>query len=457
MPYRLPKHVLRSRSEAMIWAVVLLAWLAACGDGAKTDVQLALDERAQAIADEDGDLESRLSLMDNLRRPVNQEIVEALLLVMKDRSQQAFIMTPDDSPLGYHTEESTFGGPDHRAELRWTAILALERLAEVQALPDLISALFDRHEVVRHFAARALFRLGSKKGIPVLLKGLEGKALANESANRVLKEITAKDFGFDTDAGWANKAKAIKLWTSYMEEVTPKAKLPRLGDDPDLDRRVRFLVAMLGKHQFLFMEQARRNLSMLGDLAVAHIESAWRDGFVNAKQRQLLHAYAVQVLAKIGSPAAEAAIVKLATTDGSPPVRSRAALALGEAHSEPSAQALLALLQDEDESVVIAAMRAAGARRLTSAVGKIKSTFMAQDQSKRGRLMAAFSLVRMGVAEKKHGALLDRIMTKGEAYEKAELADLLLEWKGELFGWDERRDPKEQEQAITKWRSVFYQ
>jgi HEAT repeat protein len=445
--------IYRSKKQNASLMFVMFLTLSACGDQV-TKKNTSLDARAALITDESGSESARLEQMDRLQRPVPQEVVEALLLMMKDRSQQAFIMAPDASPLGYETVESTYGGPDQRAEIRWTAIAALERLGERQALPDLISALYDRHEVVRHFAARALWKLGSTEGLPILLKGLEGKALENESANRVLKEISGEDFGYDTDAGWSKKTFAIEKWRGHLKTMTPDTAMLPAGQDADLDRRVRYLVAMLGQHQFLFMEQARRNLGQLGDIAVTHIASGLDDELLG-KSNQQLRAYAVQALGMSKSKLADAVITGRCAVDSSAPVRSRTALAMGNLTSDSSRKVLLSMLKDSDESVVIAAIRALGARGEKAAVPVMKEHFASKTESKRGRLMAAFSLVRMGIREPQYGDHLANTMSNGETHEKAEMADLLTEWQGELFGWDERKPAERQMASLKKWREIF--
>ncbi len=434
--------------------VLFVLLVAACGS--KTDQPSSGRWQALCtlIEDEKADLEERLDAMRSLKAPVPQQVVESLLLVMKDKSQQAFIMVPDDSSLFYHVEESPYGGPDERAEIRWTAVETLQRLREKQALPDLISALYDRQEVVRHFAARALWYLGSREGLPVLLKGLEGKALANESANRILKEISGRDFGFNTDQGWVLKKAAIDRWREHAAGMKPRAPHPRFGEDPDLDRRVRFLVAVLGQHQFLFMEQARRNLGQMGELAVEHIRRAWDDPALGAGNQQL-RAYAVQSLAMIGSSAAAALIVEKGAGDDSPAVRSRAAGAMASLDDAASAEALLSLLNDPDEGVVVAATLSLGRREVHGGEDRLLKQFARAPNGSRLKLLTAWSLVRLGRRGSPWGSYLEEVMRQGPVHVRVELADLLREWRGDLFGWDESADPGSQEAALARWHSIL--
>ncbi len=448
-----------SNPRAVYFLMALLLTLSGCGDKSadsslRSNGRLVSDPQAALIWDETAASEERIERMESLRPPVSREVAEALLYVMKDRTQQTFIMEPDDSVFGYRTVEGSFNQPYERVDLRWTAILAIERLALIQALPDLISALFDEHEVVRHFAARALWRFGSKEGLPILVAGLEGKALSNESANRILKEITGKDFGFATDIGWARKSKAIELYRDYIKTMKPLRPMPRMGENADLDRRVRYHVKILGDHQFLHMEKARRNLGMLGDLATEHIAKALGDKDLGASNQQL-RAYAVQALAKIDTPKSRRVIVEVCARDEAPPVRSRAALAMGRMPRDLGYSVLMGMLKDSDESVIIAATRALGAMGGKGAIKALEAQYGESGRSKRWRTMTAFSLVRLGSQDPQFGALLAEIMTKGKPYEKAELADLLTEWKGSTLGWDERVSPEEQPEAIAKWLALF--
>lgn len=449
-----PRPLSHSERPSLLLALVFCIFVAACGDQESAAGAKATDDRAELIADESGNQTKRLEAMESLRHPANQEVVEALLLVMKDLSQQTFIMTPDDSFLGYTKTDGEYGGFDSRAELRWTAIRALERLGEKQALPDLISALHDRHPVVRHFAARALWKLGSSKGLDVLLTGLEGKALSNESANRILKEISGKDFNFDTDGGWKAKLEAIAKWKAHAKTMKPAAAHPNAGADADLDRRVRFLVFILGERQFLHMEHARRNLSMMGELAVSHIKSALDDPALG-KDKQQLRAYAVQALALIWTESARDLIVNRCAFDPSAPVRSRSALAMANMTSKKSGEALIRLLKDKDESVVTAAVQALGQRSEPGAAELLKAQFVKERASKRHLLITALSLVRLGEKDPRYSGHIEKIMMSGPAHVRAELAELLMEWQGSLNGWDESKVGSEQPEAMATWKKLL--
>ncbi|HGY90571.1 MAG TPA: HEAT repeat domain-containing protein [Planctomycetes bacterium] len=414
------------------WIVLCVAAVLSCTKTTRPTV--ATSATAKLIADEGAPEKERLDAMDRLRAPVPQDVLEALLRVMKDRSQQAFLMVPDDSDLGYHTEENPFDGPDTRAELRWTAIIALERLGAVAALPDLISALWDRHPVVRNHAARALWKFGSAEGLPVLVQSLREKAFANETAHRILKEITGRDFGFDTDAGWTMKLEAIARWEKFLQQSPPKPPRPhpRAGEDANLDRRTRFLVAMMGQHQVLFMEQARRDLARMDGLALDHIEAAFRDPRMAGNQQ--LCASAVQVLEKLGGPRAFE-LLRGRLDDPSPAVRARAALALGKGRDRAASDKLAALLDDDDEGVVAAAVRAlGGAGDPDKVLPRLKRVSQNPRSDRRLRRLAALSRLRLG--DRSQWPVVRDILRGDDVDARVDAVEILREWLGDLPGLD---------------------
>ncbi len=415
------------------WLLVLgVAVLASCSKTPRPAV--ATSSTAKLIADEGAPVEERLDAMEGLRVPVPQDVLEALLRVMKDRSQQAFLMVPDDSDLGYHTEENPFDGPDTRAELRWTAIIALERVGAVAALPDLISALEDRHPVVRNHAARALWKFGSDEGLAVLVQSLRENAFGNETAHRILKEITGRDFGFDTDAGWTFKLQAIARWEEFLRDSPPKPPRPhpRAGEDANLDRRTRFLVAMMGQHQVLFMEQARRNLARMDGLAVDHIEAAFRDPRMAGNQQ--LCASAVLVLEKLRDPRV-LELLRARLDDPSPAVRARAALALGKRGDRTASEKLGALLDDDDEGVVAAAVRAlGGAGDPKKILPRLEELAENPRTERRLRRLAVLSRLRLG--DRSQWPVVRDILAGDDVDARVDAVEILREWLGDLPGLD---------------------
>lgn len=458
-----------SVSVASIVGTVPEAIASARGMPVSTDAHAASDRSvplgwtsnatAHLLADESRDMTERLDAMDALSgaSTPDDDIVEALLLVMKDRSQQAFLAIPDDSKLGYHVVENPLGGTDDRYELRWRAIMTLERMGVAWALPDLLSALHDRHPVVRNHAARALWRLGNNEGLPVLVKALSGRAFENETANRILREITSKDAGYDTDAGWARKQPAIRRW----EAILAAHRNPNTRDEPipQLDRRVRFLIAVLGQHQFLFMEQARRTLSGMGKLAAHHIGLAF--AYSGEASNQQLRAYATQALGNIvksGEPLSVTLLVERLRGDPSPVVRSRAATALsGQADALP----LIAALSDEDIGVRVSATLSLGetpTARSDELVDRFRNLTISEAVSDLEKRAASFALFRWNKAHAAAREILIAGLRSRSISLRAEVALFLKSWRGDLYGYDPDIAPELQIELIEAWAarlSVF--
>ena len=405
------------------------------------------DPKARLIASEEAELSERLDAIDGAEAKADQ--IEALLIAMKDRSQQAFVTVRDDGPLGYRAVESPYGGEDLRSEIRWRAVRALVRLDARVALPDMISALHDRHPVVRNEAARALWVFGSGEGLPVLLKGLEGRAFENETANRILIELSGKDAGFDTDAGFAKKQAAIEAWRGILDDLSPTRALPALGEDEVLDRRMRYSIALLGQFQFLFMEQSRRALSALSDFSVAHLEVELpKDA---AQSNQLLRAYAVQVLKNVASPRARALLIRLLEEDKAAGVRARAAEALGRLGDESAVAALRSTIaaKDNDEGLRVEATLALARMPELDDLSLLEKG-LAQG-SQRRRRAAAYALLRHGQTGAARELLLSQLASS-EIDERSETIELLEEWSGETLGYTPQLEGSERAAAISRWR-----
>lgn len=214
-----------------------------------------------------------------------------------------------------------------------------------------------------------------------------------------------------------------------------------------LDRRASFLVDMLGQHQFLFMEQARRNLTAMGDYAVDRIRRAFEDRDRPANQQ--LRAYAAQVLEGIGSEGARELLrSRLADADAS--VRARSALALGRLGDVAACERLVVALDDADESVALAAVRALGG--LSGAADKAAAALKGRTfGAGRSRLVASLARLRLGDRGEAADFVLDRL-AHGDVDERVELAETLKEWQGEKIAYDPDRSGDEQPAAVEAWR-----
>ncbi|HYC79188.1 MAG TPA: HEAT repeat domain-containing protein, partial [Planctomycetota bacterium] len=339
-------------------------------------------------------LDPALPELERAQRVLDARDVDVLRLVMKDRSQSAFVLLDDPAaPGGVRLEENPFGGVDRRALERIAAIVALERLGARVALPELLLALDDRDRLVAVHAARALLKLGSRAGVPTLLSALDGKAYENEHAHRILRDLSGEDFGFATDGGLSRRAAAVARARAWWTEFAAGGKrLPgegapyRRGDDAEVDRRISAYVEVLGGFQFLYMEQARAMLSRLGPEAASFLRDAlpkargaagatWRGGMaqvlgnvsgpeadallaeLRADDHSAVRARAVEASARRGGPAA-IAIAAAALADRDPTVRTAAAEALG-ALGGPEAEAALSAAKAPEGGAVGAAISCA--------------------------------------------------------------------------------------------------
>lgn len=351
--------------------VALLAFLAAaCGkdrdapppaEPSGRPATAPVDPECSVALDESRPVPERMAAVARFGREGRPGAVAALRRLVKDRSQQAFLLRPEGG--GFAVEANPFGeDPDLRAPLRTAAILALEDIGGHAPLLDLIAALFDRNPVVRNHAARALVRLGSRRGVEVLLGSLSLRIHAVETADRILREITAEDVDFRPDGGATRKAEAAGRWrAAWLRIEASGARLPlegppyRKGTLPELDREIEFQIDMLAQHQFLYMEQARRNLGCLGGVVVPYLEAA----LPKYAGRPQMRANAAEVLEAAGDLSARPLLVRL-LSDPEPAVRSRAAHGLGRSHAADSVAELALALRDPDEGVVLEAARGLG-------------------------------------------------------------------------------------------------
>jgi HEAT repeat protein len=285
------------------------------------------------------------------------------------------------------------------------------------------------------------------------LKALRGRAFENETANRILCEISGADAGYDTDAGWANKQVAIKRWEKIVSELKePETPTLTTNDRARLDRRARFLIAVLGQHQFLFMEQARRTLSGMNGIAVRHLAETFAGDALGTNQQ--LRAYAIQALGIIANGGYEGAVSLLADrlqADPSPVVRSRAATALGGLSSTPD---LTSALDDEDLGVRVSAVLALGlttAAKSDPLIARFRALAIAKDTPDVMGRAAAFALLRWSSANEAARLILVDCLSADSISLRAEGAIFIRSWLGDLQGYDPDVLPAEQATVIEKW------
>src|SRR4029079_16587717 len=103
--------------------------------------------------------------------------------------------------------------------------------------------------------------------VPVLLKALEHKAYENEHANRILRDLSGQDFGFDSDIGMSARAAAVKRWNDWWaafeksgQKLKGEGEPYRKGQDPATDARIARYVDIAREFQFVFMETSPKTL-----------------------------------------------------------------------------------------------------------------------------------------------------------------------------------------------------
>lgn len=350
--------------------LIPLAVLGSCGGGTGDEPTTAggdakLAEFVARLDDPTVSEEERLKRILAEGREGNTDAVRALIRLMKDRSQCAFLVADDAEGLfGFQTIEFQEIGPDVFPAKRVAAVVALERIGSPQALPDLMLVLDDRDLKVRAHAARALLKFGSRAGMPVLLALLEEKAYGNETANMILEQVSGESMGFHQDSGQAARAEAIERWKAWWavrgkdpEPLPYEGRPYQIGIDGETDRRLHFYTDVIGQMQFLFHSQAKTAMSRLGVPSLAFLRSAVERA--SGEAGFTLRAGIAQVLATIDHPNALALLGQL-QDDRHETVRQRTATALGALGSDEALERLARALGDTSPDVVLTAVRALG-------------------------------------------------------------------------------------------------
>lgn len=363
---------MNSRSRCIDLALLLLLATACTREAAPAPVAEGEPELLRALEGKTALERAELILQAAESGDARQGV--ALLRLMKDRSQVAFLAERDSSrPFGWKAVEFKDTGPDTRSMERVAAIAGLGRLGCRAALPDLLLALDDRHPVVANHAAAVLVQFGSRAGVPLLLMHLEGRnsstgefmaspAFAGETADELLRGLTQKDAGYNVDAGARAKGEAVARWRGILaameqagERFRGEGRILQPGEDAELDRRIRFHVDVLGEMQFLYHEQARRLLQRLGVAALPYVREGIERMTGGGNTTGL--AGLAQVLGAIAHPNSEGLLLELMKSPHGT-VASRAAESLGKLATPGAVAALGAALVRED--LCLAALAALG-------------------------------------------------------------------------------------------------
>ena len=412
---------------------------------------------AMTLLDPEVSTDVRIERILALAGDSSPEAVHALLRVMRDRSQAAFLLSPDDgAPLGYRAVEVKKTGEDAFPLERVAAITALEKTGTHAALPDLLLALDDRNPVVQNHAARALVKLGNRSGIPVLLSNLETRILAIETAATVLREISGEDMGFNPDGGWALKKEAIGRWKTWWEGIRDggaslkaEGRPYQRGTDPLADLRIAFVVDMLGQMQFLFHEQARLTMVRMGAPALSFL----RDGVERARKtgNPTTRAGIAHVLAHVDHPNGRELLAGL-LADSHPTVRSRAAESFGQLGGGPPPEALTQALADVDPGVRLAAVEALGRIGGSEATAAVRAFDGSDDRAlATARTLALFEATK-GVEER--DAVLGMLLAVDIPTRNAAHA-ALVRLTGDAAGYDPLALEKDRERSVRRYRELL--
>lgn len=384
--------------------------------------------------------------------------VALLRYLMKDRSQSAFVVVDDAAaPGGSRIEENPFGDETDRALDRIAAIVRLEAAGGTRALPELLLALDDRDKLVGVHAARALVRLGARAGVPALIDALEGKAYANEHAERFLIEFSGEDFGFDSDKGMKLRDEAVRRWRDWWAAFSATGKKLRgegasyrRGDDAETDRRILAHAELLGGFQFLYMEQSRKLLRRLGPASVAFLRDAlpkaagdrgatWRGGMA-------------QVLGGIPGEEARFLLAEF-LRDPHPTVRSRSVQSAAERGGAGAAELVRGMLADRDASVVAAAAKALGVVGAASDAARLDAMASAAVDVE-VRASARCAALRLAPDEARFEAVA-ALTTDPSIVARTSAMDALNTLLGRKVVENPLAPPEEIRAAVLVWRSAL--
>ena len=396
------KAISTSKARAsVLGAMLLILALAGCN---KAETQGGgVDPSADILAglrDPTVSQDLRLKRIAAEAREGNLAAVFPLIRVMKHQSQAAFLLEEDPSlPFGLRAVEfRTIPPPEHAIE-RVFAVAALEKIGSPMALPDLLLAATDIDDKVGCHVGRALVHLGcADAGMQILLEKLGKKAYANETACRMLRELSGREFGFSSDSGWAKRDAAAARWREWWRNLRSsggrlQGQGPpyRLGMNPEADRRFRFFVDMAGQFQLKYLIDVRDALIRLGGPALPYLREAIEAAA--SKGNHSRRAALCQVLQTIDDPKSRELLTEL-LQDPHPTVRSRAVLALGHLGGKGVLESIKGGLKDGDASVVHAALRSLGLLPKGQGLETLRELHFADADREEIRTLALFVATR---------------------------------------------------------------
>ena len=222
---------------------------------------------------------------------------------------------------------------DADADVRWAAAAALERIGDAAAVPGLLAALRDANAGVRRAAAEMLGQIGDAAAVPGLLQ-----ALGN--ANADVRWAAAAALGQIGDATAVPGLLHALGDTAWLVRAAAAEALGRIGAPA-----VPGLLAALGDANADVRKEAARALGQIGDAAVAlGLLQALRDADADTCRM------VARALGQIGDKVAVPGLLR-ALCDARVGVRVAAAEALGQIGDAAAVPGLLAALRDADKLV----------------------------------------------------------------------------------------------------------
>jgi HEAT repeat protein len=292
-------------------------------------------------------LAAELAIESGYAQVIGVMLVPRLLQVLRGRQVGYSVRESAVEALGRIGDAEAVPGllealHDADADVRWAAAAALERIGDAAAVPGLLEALHDADADVRWAAAAALERIGDAAAVPGLLAALR-------DANAGVRRAAAEMLGQIGDAAAVpGLLHALRDAEARVREAAAKA-LGQIGDAT----AVPGLLHALGDTAWLVRAAAAEALGRIGAPAVPGLLQAL--GNANADVRWA----AAEALGQIGDATAVPGLLH-ALGDANADVRKEAARALGQIGDAAVALGLLQALRDADADTCRMVARALG-------------------------------------------------------------------------------------------------
>jgi len=315
----------------------------------------------------------------------DDKAVETLMAALKDESE--WVRESAASSLGYMTVTTALDAlidllDDEDAYVRSSAITALGKLGEAKAIEELGKLLDDKNEYVRQSVLGALGTIGGPAALTLIMKGLDDdKEYVRETAVRAIGDILANDELDDVTTPMIALSKGLKDENFYVRE-TAAFSISRI-EIPYTDEVIEALRGEMNEADdylinevFWALSQTKKKpiveemlkLYATGDFGIG---TPIEEALANAEDEQVLgklkelaksedkyiRASAVLALSMTSIPDVEAYALPLVKSDDAL-LKQVGAEALALCGGKDAVAPLVALLQDPDEDVVLAAVSA---------------------------------------------------------------------------------------------------